>query len=137
MVLLVPAYAAYIQRCCTWGSPWLWAACCLPKPQPGHLASLNRACVRDRNIWEDGRRWKRGRRDTTADNVWWHALGGHGRWQREGCSEGMETTDSIVWDRCTLKVQLKAIPAATQGKARSSLQKPLCSGPQALHHPSH
>lgn len=61
-------------------------------------------CVKDRNVWEGGRRWRIGRRDITAksgDGLWedvlddrgsdtkgaWHCLGqGHpGRAAAEGC----------------------------------------------------
>lgn len=38
-----------------------------------------------------------------ADKVWWHSPGGCAQCQREGCSEGLETRGSTVWDRCTLK----------------------------------
>lgn len=52
-------------------------SCLLPAKATARSSGISKqACVRDRNVWESGKRWKRGRRDITAGKAWWQAGGG-------------------------------------------------------------
>lgn len=77
MGLKVLVYAPHTQHHCTWRSPWLWAACCLPKPQPGHLASLNRLMWETETfgrVGEDGKEAKGTLLQTKSGDTLWDVV---------------------------------------------------------------
>lgn len=68
-------------------------SCLLPAKATARASVISeQVCVRDRNVWEGGRRWGRDRRDITAkssDRLWEDVLDDRGS---AAPSEGSETT---------------------------------------------
>lgn len=130
MGLKVLVYAPHTQHHCTWRSPWLWAACCLPKPQPGHLASLNRLMWDTETfgrVGEDGKEAKGTLLQTkSGDSL---ALGGRAWWQRECCLRDQRPWSfgaGAPWKGCSWGLSL------LQHRERSERQGAACRSNYAL-----